>query len=202
MSEFLAREYEFGGMRSTLGWAVLGLVIQQPSYGYELAQRFKQVYEDTLTLSKDAHVYRLLDLLSSHELIEEIPAEAQEAIGQTQGHRSGPSYRATSLGVTAYQGWLVARMEDERHRQQLFARQLAVLEPLTALSVIERCEQEVLEDAGDAVPSETTELGQGPEGIAHRLADADERLALQVRLTWLAYARTELKTLMQERGSR
>lgn len=199
MSEFLAREYEFAGMRSALGWAVLGLVIQQPSYGYELAQRFKTTYGDTLTLSKGAHVYRLLELLNHHGLIEEESAAAESASDST-GHRSGPNYRATEQGVRAYQGWLVAQMEEERHRQQLFARQLAVLEPGTALSVIERCEQEALEDVADATPSEAIDESHGPEGVANRLAEADERLALQVRLTWIAYARSELNTLMQLRG--
>lgn len=35
-------------MRSPLNWALLGLVIQRPSYGYELVQRFERIYEDAL----------------------------------------------------------------------------------------------------------------------------------------------------------
>jgi DNA-binding PadR family transcriptional regulator len=181
-------------MRSALGWALLGLLIEQPSYGYELQLRFKRTYGDNLTLSKGAHVYRLLELLSGHALIEEVPSEA--AAASPHGHRSGPHYRATRQGVRAYQEWLVSQMEYERQRQRLFARQLAMLEPGAALTVIERWEGECLEEV------EEPDEGEGESetrSVAQRLADADERLALQVRLSWIAYARSELKTIIRER---
>ena len=35
-------------MRSPVNWALLGLIIERPSYAYNLAQRFERRYGDTL----------------------------------------------------------------------------------------------------------------------------------------------------------
>jgi hypothetical protein len=103
--------------------------------------------------------------------------------------------------VRAYQQWLVSQMEDQRARERLFALQLSMLEPGTALSVIERYEQECLQDAAEPAEAEQIAPSAGDAvGVARRLADADERLALEVRLTWIAYARSELQALIKERG--
>ena len=34
-----------GSMQSPVNWALLGLVIERPSYAYELAQRFERTYD-------------------------------------------------------------------------------------------------------------------------------------------------------------
>ena len=119
------------------------------------------------------------------------------------GRLPKPRFRATAKGVRGYQQWLVSEMEEQRARQRLFALQLSMLEPSTALSVIERYEQECLQEAGE--PAEVEQIApseRGAVGVAHRLADADERLALEVRLTWIAYARSELQALIRERADR
>lgn len=200
MSESIARENETTAMRSPLGWALLGLLIERPSYGYELVARFQSTYGNTLVLSSGSHIYRLLELLRSHSMIEEIEAGTQKSALPRQPK---PHYRATAQGVRAYKDWLVVQLGEERHRQQLFARQLAMLEPEAALAVVEATERECLQEAGEAPQaSEESSPGDGPSGVAKRLADEEERLALGVRLSWMEYARTELKALIDERAKK
>jgi DNA-binding PadR family transcriptional regulator len=207
MNDSAPRKREGAALRSPLAWGVLGLVIEQPSHGYELAQRFDRIYGDTLVLSSRMNIYRLLDSLRGHALIEEMPAPAKAAgepasAPRARPPRPTPHYRATGEGVRAYQRWMVSQMEEERRRQRLFATQLAMLEPDSALSVIERYEQECLQEARDAEElAESAAESPGSQGVARRLSDADERLALQVRLTWIAFARSELKKLIRERST-
>ncbi|MCL2770122.1 MAG: PadR family transcriptional regulator [Solirubrobacterales bacterium] len=178
-------------MQSPLAWALLGLVIEQPSYGYELAQRFRRVYGEALGLSYRTNIYRPLEILHKHALIEEAPADEE---APAPNRLPKPHYRATEQGVRAYEHWLLAQLEEERHRQRLFARQLAMLEPHMALQVIDRYEEECLADADDPAPAESER-----EGVAARLADEEEHLAIEARLSWIRYARHELAALIEER---
>ncbi|MCL2768616.1 MAG: PadR family transcriptional regulator [Solirubrobacterales bacterium] len=177
-------------------------MIERPSHGYQLAQRFGDVYGDTLALSDRRNVYRMLRALHAEGLIQETAPSAKEK--PAPNRQPKPHFRATAKGVRAYQQWLVSQMEEQRARQRLFALQLSMLDPGMALSVIERYEQECLQEAGEAAEAEQIAPSErGAAGVAHRLADADERLALEVRLTWIAYARSELQALLKERtGSR
>jgi DNA-binding PadR family transcriptional regulator len=179
-------------MQSPLAWALLGLVIEQPSYGYELAQRFRRVYGEALGLSYRTNIYRPLEILHKHALIEEAPAGGEEAPAPNRLPK--PHYRATEQGVHAYEQWLLVQLEEERHRQRLFARQLAMLEPQMALEVIDRYEEECLADTDDAAPAESER-----EGVAARLADEEEHLAVEARLSWIRYARHELAALIDQR---
>jgi hypothetical protein len=56
---------------------------------------------------------------------------------------------------------------------------------------MERYEQECLSDAEEATPVETAR-----EDMAHRLADQDQQLAVQARLSWIRYAREELAEML------
>jgi DNA-binding PadR family transcriptional regulator len=178
-------------MRSSIAWALLGLVIERPSYGYELVHRFRRTYGETLPLSGAKRLYVALDTLKVHSLIEQVhgPAPEPPALRQPRPH-----YRATAQGVRAYEEWLLIQLEEERQRQRLFVRQLALLEPEVALDVIDRYEEECLGEADDASPVETER-----EGVAQRLAEQDEELALEARLSWIRYAREELGDLLEQR---
>jgi DNA-binding PadR family transcriptional regulator len=193
---------EVAAMRSPLAWTLLGLVIERPSYGYELAQRFQCIYGDTLVLSNRLHIYRLLESLRDRALIEEVAPGAQKSAASGQAN---PHYCATAQGISAYKEWLVTQFVEERHRSWLFARQLGMLEPEAALVVIERHEAEVLREAEQATGKEEGEEeqqagAQGASGVAKRLQAEDERITLGVRLSWIEYARRELKALVEERA--
>ena len=177
-------------MRSSVAWALLGLVIERPSYGYELAQRFRRIYGETLVLSGHQRIYIALDALRVRSLIEEVSGEPPEASAR---RRPRPRYRATPAGMSAYQDWLFNQMEEQRQRSRLFARQLAMLEPHAALEVLDQYERECLLN-NDEPQEPTTER----QSVAVRLAEEEEQLGMQVRLSWIEFARSELKLLLSK----
>lgn len=193
-------------MRSPVNWALLGLVIQRPSYGYELVQRFERTFGQALELSSPSQVYTAIDALERRGWIEEIPPEEPSAVVR----QPKPHYRATVEGARGYEQWLICQMRAERRRSRMFAQQLAMLAPSAALRVLERCEQELLREASavspaGAAPPAVGAGGQdaspeGPGGLTARLVAEEERLAIDARLGWIGYARRELKALVHGRA--
>ncbi len=186
-------------MRSPISWALLGLVIERPSYGYELLQRFERTYGDALELSSPSQIYVALNTLARNSLIEDLPANRAASIVVRQPK---PHYRATAAGLDSYQEWLIAQMRGERRRSRLFARQLAGLEPRAALAVIERYEQACLREASRTPLAAEEEPAVAYGGLAARLVCEEERLAAGARLSWIEYARRELATLAEGRAAR
>jgi DNA-binding PadR family transcriptional regulator len=186
-------------MRSPLNWALLGLVIQRPSYGYELVQRFERTYSDTLELSSPSQIYTALDMLERKALVEELPAEE---VDSGVGRQPKPHYRATPEGVRCYEEWLIAHVAEERRRSRMFTCQLVALAPSVALAVMKRYEQACLEEASRTPIAQTQEAtGDDPSGLARRLVREDERLAMGSRLEWIEYTRRELTSIVSGRPS-
>ncbi len=188
-------------MTSAVNWALLGLIIERPSYAYELAHRFERVYGDTLVLSSTSHAYTALGALASRSLIEEIA-------GTHGGRQPKPHYRATPLGIDSYRDWLVAQVHEDRRRQRLFAIQLAGLahDPEAELEVISRCEHACLEEAG-RIPIPMRNGNQNENGaadhgseFARRLLSEENRLAVAAKLEWLKYVREELEAVANGRA--
>lgn len=188
-------------MRSPVSWALLGLVIQRPSYGYELVQRFERTYGDALELSSPSQIYTALDTLVRHCLIEMLPVEELDVGG---GRQPKPHYRATAQGTSDYEQWLISELQRQRRRSRLFAQQLAVLAPQAALRVLEHCEQACLKEASAPPPSAATGAGgtslDGPGELSPRLIAEENRLAIGAKLAWIEYARRELRALASGRS--
>jgi DNA-binding PadR family transcriptional regulator len=181
-------------VRSPISWALLGLVIQRPSYGYELVQRFERTYGDVLELSSPSQIYTALDSLSRRSLIEEVPPEAAPpgVIRQPKPH-----YEATDEGVRSYKDQLIAQLRDEGRRSHLFALQLALLSPKAALGLIERYERTYLTQTRSAPVARRAEspAGDSVGSLVARLVGEENRLKVEARLAWIDYARRELKAL-------
>lgn len=178
-------------MQSAVQWALLGLVIERPSYGYELAQRFESAYDGMLHLSGISYVYTALDTLQRRTLIEEIP-------GTRSGRQPKPRYRATAEGIDSYKERLTTQIQEDFRRSRLFARQLAVFahQPEAALEVIERYGEACLEEASAMpIPSPATPL-DGVSGLAARLVLEESRLSMEAKLPWVEYARREFRALL------
>ncbi|HEX5308041.1 MAG TPA: PadR family transcriptional regulator [Solirubrobacteraceae bacterium] len=171
-------------MRSPVNWSLLGLVIQRPSYGYELVQRFERAYGEALELSSPSQIYTALDTLQRRGLIELLPvSEPPEPSRQPKPH-----YRVTAEGMVAYVDWLACHVHGEQRRSRLFVHQLAVLATPEALAVIERCEHACLK-AATAKPPPSESVGGA---LADRLLDEEQRLLIDARLSWFEYARRQL----------
>jgi DNA-binding PadR family transcriptional regulator len=184
-------------MQSPVNWALLGLVIERPSYAYELAQRFERTYEGALSLSSTSHVYTALGTLQDRALIEEIP-------GTREGRQPKPFYRATPNGVSEYHDWLVAEFRDDRRRQRLFVLQLVALtrDPATALQIVDRFEEACLHEAARTpiAPRNGPSADPGAE-LFDRLLAEESRLLVGGRLAWVQYMRRELKALADTRAA-
>jgi DNA-binding PadR family transcriptional regulator len=184
-------------MQSPVNWALLGLVIERPSYAYELAQRFDRTYEGALSLSSTSHVYTALRTLEDRGLVEEVP-------GSGTGRQPKPCYRATPGAIEDYQRWLVGQLAEECRRQRLFAMELAALmsSPDVARGVIDGYEQACIQEGGDSPLRATDDTSaDAGAGLAGRLACEQNRLAVGARLEWVQYVRRELKAVAERKAS-
>ncbi len=185
-------------MHSPVNWALLGLVIERPSYAYELAHRFERTYEGALSLSSVSHVYTALTTLKSRALIEEVP-------GTRTGRQPKPRYRATAKGLADYRGWLLGQLSEDRRRQRLFVLQLAALarEPQAALDLVADYERACLQEAaGTTLGGEDGAAPEGTSALVARLIAEEHRLAVGAKLAWVQYARRELSALANAQASR
>ncbi len=190
-------------MRSMVSWALLGIVIERPSYGYELAVRFEHAFAESLEVSSRSHIYSALDSLTRRGLIEieeETGEEAGGAETTSGGRHPKAHYRATAEGVHSHREWLVSQLKAEHQRSRLFGIQLAMLDPHAALAVIDRYEQTTLRKGTQERSAPRSSAGEDTTGgdseeLAQRLVAEEERLAVDARLTWVEYARRELRAL-------
>jgi DNA-binding PadR family transcriptional regulator len=193
-----------GTMRSPINWALLGLVIGRPSYGYELARRHERVYGDVQPVSGDSHIYKALDALERRSLISGTPGPRPVSSGTDRQRKL--HYRATPAGEQSYQEHLIEQLREDRRRSQMLIRQLAVYEsrPLVALEILQRGEAACVEEAVRAPGSPSSDgspVDVGSELIA-RLAAEERRLAMEAKLPWFRYARREFRALAEGRSSR
>lgn len=178
------------GKRLALGWALLGLIIERPGDGHELAGRFEDAYGDALSLSSTSQVYRALDSLRSRSLIEEVSEEHGDSASRQQKLR----YGATIKGVQAYQQWLISQAQERPRSSRLLTQQIASLRPEDALRVLESFELQCLEQAQQSSkPPPGQSDGDAWAVLAKRLVSEQERLALNATLNWLEYAKHELQ---------
>jgi DNA-binding PadR family transcriptional regulator len=188
-------------IRSPVSWALLGLVIERPSYGYELVQRFERVYGDVQHISAASQIYRALDTLEKWLLIEEMSEGRRRARGT--GRQSKVHYCATPTGEHDYREHLIQQMRDDRRRSQLLVRELAVFrsDPRAALEILERIEEACMEEAVRA-SAPSLSAGAGGSDLAGRLAAEESRLNMEATLPWFRYARREFKALAEAHGPR
>jgi DNA-binding PadR family transcriptional regulator len=170
-------------------WGVLGLVIERPSYAYELARRFERTYAGSLSISSVSHVYTALAALRDRGLVE--TPEDGEAVS-----RSRRRWEATPLGVAEHAQWLVSGVHDERCRQRVLIAQLGAIArtPERALAALDAYEQACVREIAAAPPPGADE-GAGTTRLVARLAAEETRLTLASRLRWVDYARAQLQAL-------
>lgn len=181
------------GLRSDVYWALLGLIIARPSYGYELTQRYERTFGELLPLSSPGQIYRGLDSLEEKGLIAKVP-------GGDPDRQPKMHYHATPRGLECYEARLVARAAEEARRSRQWGHELATLPPEAALVVLDAYERRCLQEAERTRPSEHRDpAGENGESLAARLAAEDTRLIIEAKLSWIARARCELRALLGRR---
>ena len=162
--------------------AVLALVIEKPSYGYEVWQRFDVRFGELLDVGA-SRIYQAVNGLLEAGLIEELPRRRSDSRRQPR-----PSYRATADGLRVHREWLAEELRGDPTRLELNRRLLATGgddEP-TLLAVIDRYEQACLDEMAQL------RTGTGDEPIRDRLLAEERRLVLEAQLKWIAFARRQL----------
>jgi DNA-binding PadR family transcriptional regulator len=166
-------------------------VIQRPSYGYELVQRFERTYGDALSLSSVSHAYTALRTLEARGLIEELP-------GTRTGRQPKPHYRATVAGMEEYHEWLIGQVAEERKRQKVFLLQLTALtrDPAKGMKIISDYEQACLaETCATLIATAEPDANDPARALQARLIAEEKRLAVGAKIEWARFVRSELKAL-------
>jgi DNA-binding PadR family transcriptional regulator len=206
--EMKPRARDAKAITSPVSWTLLGLIVERPSYRYELCQRFERLYGDVRPLSSESHIYAALKTLRTRGLVEETPRPSQAVAGAGReasegggggGHQSRLYYRATPDGVCHYQEWLVDQIREDRRHSELLVRQLAVFarQPQVALQMLERYELALLAQARSAPLNPAGGRGEDAVGeLIAQLVQEDRRLASEAKLAWIGAARSRLRELL------
>jgi len=191
-------------MRSAVNWAVLGLVIERPSYGYELFQRLERRYGGVLD-PPISQIYAALNALERAELIEPLPleerdGEADDGLRPSARRQPKVHYRATASGARAFREWVAEQMRDDPRHVELLRRvagtaAAGVDRVGTMRALVDAYERACVEEASKlplppARSAATPAVAAGE--LVERLVLAARRGLLDAHFAWIAYARKEI----------
>jgi DNA-binding PadR family transcriptional regulator len=174
--------------------AVLGLVIERPSCGYEVWQRFEARFDGIIDVGA-SRIYQAFDDLLADGLIEQT---AGAAVGSRRQPR--PCYRATDRGTHAHRAWLAEELRGDPARLELNRRLLGTGadDVPMLLEVVDRYEQASLDEMAelrtDARPT-TGSAGGALNAMRDRLLAEERRLVLEARMKWILFARRQLEAV-------
>lgn len=149
--------------------AVLGMVVDQPDYGYRIVKRLEDAWSS-------AAVYKALTRLLERGLIE-------PTLVAVDGPRPRKHYRATERGVSLHAARVARAIQDSPGRQEML-RQLAQVGSGSVAAVIDEYERQVLAELGGEPPAGV--------GVVEDLLAKERLLVGEARLRWITMARKTL----------
>jgi DNA-binding PadR family transcriptional regulator len=176
--------------------AVLGLVIERPGYGYQLAQRMGDRFGAWRW--EPTGVYRALDTLAREGDVHPI---AEKGSGDTGRAAPRLIYEATPQGVEHFRAWMMAPSSPSPARQELDLKLLfSEIEFIPdLLAQIRSNEQRCINDLG-ALTSVSGIAAHDSSitlrSIVVRLQADAEVLSLEARIKWLRNAHATLSQAM------
>lgn len=179
-------------MKAGTKYAVLGLLLERPSYGYEVLVRFRRAFDAGQWAISPQGLYASLDRLERDGLIEPVA----EQLASVRRRQPKTPYRVTPSGARELRTFLDSPMNPAPSRAEFLVRlQCAASREADALVRLldgyeHACLDELARIGTHAQPA--GEGGEQPGTLVERLALEDRRLGLQARLTWIQYARQEL----------
>lgn len=174
-------------MRAGTTYAVLGLLLEQPSYGYELLARFRRAFDVVAWEITPQGLYASLDRLERHGLIEPIDERSRAA----SRRQPRTPYRVTRAGAQTLERFLGEPLGADTSRAELLLRlQCVAVRDADALArMLDGYEATCLDELVRlAAVARATPAG----ALLERLALEERRLGVQGRLSWIRYARREL----------
>lgn len=191
-------------MRSQVNWAVLGMLVERPSYGYELHQRIARRFPANVLDPLPSHIYAALNVMERAGFIEPLPEDEHEAPEAARGRRRQPKvhYRATPTGARAFRGWMAAKLRADPGQIE-FVQRMALASGMGRAGLMD----ELVDAYEDACAREAQSLplpgadglpARSPDVLVHRLTVAARRAMLEGQMAWLRYARKEIEAF--ERG--
>jgi DNA-binding PadR family transcriptional regulator len=180
------------GALSLSAWLVLALVIERPSHGYELYQRYDLRFGGLSPRSKPS-VYSLLTRLEGSGMIEPIVIES--AGRARRQHDSRHSYRATRTGARAFRRWVAERMRDDPDRLELLARIVSIcfLGADAVLEVIDHYENDCVQEMKALPASDPEDEYLGIAELVESLVVDQRRREVRARIDWAVHARRALQ---------
>jgi DNA-binding PadR family transcriptional regulator len=180
--------------------AVLGLVIERPGYGYDLARRLEERFGSSGFAPTG--VYSALDQLSSDELVRSAGPRA-EATNERAAPRT--IYEATPKGVDRFEAWMLGGSSLAPVRDELYMK-IALSKPhnLGRLIELTRAQEEDclarLQDLKRCPPRARAGTRAWSEVAVLLVRDAEVK-QLQARVEWLQKARTIMDKLRAQAPS-
>jgi DNA-binding PadR family transcriptional regulator len=184
--------------------AVLGLVIERPGYGYDLARRLGERFASYGFAPTG--VYSALDQLSSEAFVRAVGTRGDV------GERAAPRtvYEATPAGVEAFERWMLSPSSLSPMRDELYMK-LALSRPHDLPRLVElvrsqeeeclaRLEQLAAPVAAAGARSRARGTSLAWSDVAALLVRDAEVKRLQARVEWLQKARSIMARVSPARG--
>jgi DNA-binding PadR family transcriptional regulator len=177
--------------------AVLGLVIERPGYGYQLAQRLDERFGSSGFAPSG--VYSALDQLSRDDLV-----RSAGEMGAGPARRAAPRtiYEATEQGVDHFEAWMLDPSPAPPLRDELHMK-IALCRPRNLPRLIEMVGGQELVCLGrlqdlKRLTEEVSTSSRDWSGLMRLLAAEAEVAFWHARIEWLQNARELLEQLGDE----
>lgn len=188
------------GASSPVTGALLGLLLERPGYGYELAQRLNERMGPSWKLTPSS-IYPVLERLEADELVRRT---VKDMPGR-QRQRERIMFHATDAATAAFEEWLARPARKEPIRTELLAK-IAVARPADGarlLELLDEYERECRALLAD---------GDGRGGVVDdgrlpwnaMLSDVIESAAggqLRAELDWVLFARRRIGDYLDGDGT-
>lgn len=179
-------------------YAILGLVIERPGYGYELAQRLEERFGSSSFAPSG--VYSALDQLSREQLV-----RVAGEVGPGPARRAAPRmiYEATKAGVEHFEAWMLGSSPAPPLRDELHMK-IALCRPRNLPRLIDMVYGQELACMGRLQDLKRVSEGEAVQArrewpMLMRMLSRDAEIASwKARIEWLHNARELLERLLEQ----
>jgi DNA-binding PadR family transcriptional regulator len=186
------------GASSPVTGALLGLLLERPGYGYELAQRLNERMGPSWRLTPSS-IYPVLERLESDQLVRRT---VKDMPGR-QRQRERIMFHATEAAAQAFEDWLGRPARKEPIRNELLAK-IAVARPEDAqrlcelLDEYERECRALLAKAGadDRILDDGGAKRRAWNALLTRVIQTAADRQLQAELEWVEFARRRIREFL------